>query len=383
MKRFYSLLLCIAVSACAMSCIEDIETVKNVTLSCKTIGFHDENSTTNAKWESGEQIYLYRAEDWSAALMFLSSGADSNVARFNGDTAGTKAGYYAVRPSTAVGSVTLDGVAEIKVEPHNIFLENENSSVVAPQIGESNKHGLTFKSIFGALKFEFAKASKISSIAVEVISREQGLYGTYTYNLINKSINSNQVEYSVIRKFATPLDAAANTPFYVALPAGQYDNIEVLTKNAESGKTTLYTAENVQVTQGNVTSLTALSPIELLALVGCWQAKSVNGVAAEIDIFIEFARDGKFIICQRIDNLEYQVFRGTYTADTNKSVLTGVYDDGTPWMNPQKYSIDNSGNLVLQNVNNANEVVVYGAASMPDIAYETSSRASANSVKPF
>ena len=381
MKRLFSIFLSVVIALCAVSCFEDIDTVQNVRLSCKTCGFREGDISTEAKWISDEQIYLYRAEDWSAALMTLSSGADSDTAKFVGDTAGTKEGYYAVRPSTAVGSVTLDGLAEIMVEPRNIFLEDENSSVVTPQIGEGNKGGLTFTSVFGALKFKVANAGRISSIAVDVVSREQGLYGTFSYNLLSEAIASNQVEYSLVREFATPFKTSATTPFYVALPAGQYNSIEVLVKDAESGKTSFYAVEDVQVSRGEVTTLVTLSPVELQALVGSWRAKSFYGVAAEMDIYVEFARNGEFTICQCIDSLEYQVFRGTYTVDADNSLVTGVYSDGTPWLNPQKFSINESGDLVLVNANNPNEVVVYGAASMPSIAYETASRA--NDVKPF
>ena len=383
MKRIFSFFLCATIALCVMSCTEDIETVQNVTLSCKTVGFHDGKSYTEAKWEAGEQIYLYRAEDWSAALMLLSTGADSNVARFNGDTAGTNKGYYAVRPSTAVGSVTLDGVAEISVEPRNIFLAEENSSLVAPQIGVGKKNGLTFESMFGALKFNVANECKVSSITAEVVSREQGLYGTFAYNLIDQSITSNQVEYAVVREFATAVDIAAASPIYVALPAGNYNNVELVVKDLKSGKNILYVAENVSVAHNTVTSLDAVSPVEMLALVGCWRAKSFGGVDANVDLYIEFGRGGEFVICQRTDSLEYSIYRGTYTVDAANSLVSGVYSDGVAWANDYRYSINEQGCLLLTNVNDATDVVTYEAAALPEAATTTSSRATVNDVRPF
>ena len=172
-----ALLMCAMIALGAVSCYGDLTSVKHISLSCKTSGFVGNGKETKASWCEGEKIQLYRSDDWTGGPMSLESGAGTKKATFSGDMTNTRDGYYAVRPRSAAGAVRFNhgGVVDLKVEPNNIFFEGDNSSLAAPQIGEGNRKDLTFKSCFGALKFNIDNISSVSSVQVSIPSRDHGL----------------------------------------------------------------------------------------------------------------------------------------------------------------------------------------------------------------
>lgn len=136
----------------------------------------------------------------------------------------------------------------------------------------------------------------------------------------------------------------------------------------------------------SITSCQEANEIEKLYLTRCWQLSSVYGAAADVNLFVDFDEDGKFVICQLTDGYTYAVFKGTYTTtvDGDKSVLSGVYDDGTPWVCDYTYVVDSTRReLILESVDSPSVTSVYVPAEMPDYTTRGVGFASANIVKPL
>lgn len=383
-NRVVTLLMCAIIALGAVSCYGDLTSVKHISLSCTTSGYVGGGEETEASWSSGEQIQLYRADDWTGAPMSLESGAGTKKATFSGDMTNTRDGYYAVRPRSAAGAVRFNhgGVVDLKVEPNNIFFAEDNSSLVAPQIGEGNRRGLKFESCFGALKFNVDDVSSVSSVQVSIPGYEQGLYGTFSYYFNLGKLVSTDVRYKLLRSYATPVDVSSSHAIYVALPEADYKCVSILVADATTGRRLIYNAENVAVKRGGITNVPASSFVETPVVVGSWHIKSFCGAVASADLYIEFTEDGKFTILQRTEMDGYSKYTGTYTVDTENSILSGVYSDGEPWSNSYKYSLDENLNLVLVNTSLESEVSVYEPSELPSGAgVQSMSRAS--DVKPL
>ena len=123
---------------------------------------------------------------------------------------------------------------------------------------------------------------------------------------------------------------------------------------------------------------------EVIELAGCWHLVNLNATDVDVDIYIDFGKDGKFAIYQRTETLEFTVFNGTYTNDEENAVISGVYDDGTEWLCDYNYVVDKEAKtLSLTNVENVSEVAVYEWATLPASATVQSRCASVNDVKPL
>ena len=119
-----------------------------------------------------------------------------------------------------------------------------------------------------------------------------------------------------------------------------------------------------------------------IVLTRCWGLKSFCDTPADMDIIIDFGKDGKFAIYQRTDQLTYTVFNGTYTANEEASVLTGRYNDGTSWASSYHYTVDiEAEELVLESIEKPAEVSVYKPTKLP--ASVTTKCAAVNSTKPL
>ena len=123
---------------------------------------------------------------------------------------------------------------------------------------------------------------------------------------------------------------------------------------------------------------------DVIELRRCWALKSFCGVEADADICINFAKDGKFTIYQRTEELEYTVFDGTYTVDEENSLVSGIYSDGSSWVSSYHYTVDvEARELLLESVENPAEVAVYEPATVPTSALLNTRSASVADVKPL
>lgn len=366
----------------ASSCTTNIDAVKSITLTCKTKGFTDGTNSTTAHWEEGEQFYMFRSEDWRSALMTLSSGAGSTSAKFNGKSVGTEGHYYAVRPASATGVIMPNGEVTIKVEPNNIFVAGENSATIIPQIGAGST-SLTFTSLFGALKYEIEGITSLSLIKAHIPNKERGLYGQFEYNFkADKSFSDNE-NYNVTRREATPIDISADNSVYVALPAGEYSEVELIVRNDQTGRQMLYRAEDVTIQRGKMVNLQGFTPVALPFVVGSWHIKSLGGMVATADLYIEFLHDNSFTTLQRTNGMEYKRYSGTYTIDESTSTISGRYDDGESWADSYRFRLDGL-DLVLESCTSDSDIAVYESADMPEIAHsQTLSSVCVGDVKPL
>lgn len=121
-----------------------------------------------------------------------------------------------------------------------------------------------------------------------------------------------------------------------------------------------------------------------VSLTRCWRLVSFCDAPADVDILIDFTKDGKFTIYQRTDELTYTEFTGTYTTDEENSLLSGVYSDGVKWATDYIYTVDATAEeLTLESVNNPAEVAIYKPADAPVTKSITVRVASAEDVKPL
>ena len=67
-------------------------------------------------------------------------------------------------------------------------------------------------------------------------------------------------------------------------------------------------------------------------IVGDWHCSSTS---IEAEIYVTFSADKTFVLYQQITQGAFRVYNGTYQigegAEGTKDVLTGEYNDGTPW----------------------------------------------------
>lgn len=123
---------------------------------------------------------------------------------------------------------------------------------------------------------------------------------------------------------------------------------------------------------------------EVIELTRCWALKSFCGVEADMDIRINFGKDGYFTIYQRNEALEYTVFNGTYNVDEENSLISGTYEDGSSWVSTYHYIVDvEARELTLESIENPAEVEVYVPAKIPTSATLSTRSASVNDVKPL
>ena len=380
MKKHLFLVCALALFG-ASACNDDINVIKQTSLSCVTYGFDDGVSKTHSAWEDMSDFYLFRSEDWSAALFTLTSGEDNASATFTGNVAGTKKGYYAVTPASAVGAILPNGSLEIQVAPYNIFASSENSVVIAPQIG-SGKANLTFTSLFGALKFDLSGVDAVTFVETVVANKEHGLYGSYEYNFMQNTITDLTVQYEASRRFSEPLDISSDNALYVALPAGEYKCVELLVRNDNTGLRKLFKAEDAKVERGSAT-VVAVQSVEVSAVVGCWHMKSYCGNDTDVDLYIDFGYTGNFTILQRTEGMAYTEFSGTYTIDEVNSTISGEYSDGSQWADSYKLSINENFELVLESLSSNGEISVYEMAEMPLVLSSRTVSLSISTVKPL
>lgn len=384
MKRVLSFLLCVATAMAMLSCEDNTSGVRNMTLKCKTEGFVNEQESTKAYWGEDEQIYLYRSEDWSIALMSQNSGAGGSSATFSGKIADSKQGFYAVRPYTAAGAVRMDGSLSIDIAPNNIFLADENSSVVVPQVGTGNSGGLTFKSLFGAVKIPIVGPTSLSQIQASLPGEERGMHGSFDYNFKRGTLIGYNVKYALTRTFEQPVDISADGAIYVALLPGSYSKIELLLQSGADGTRYVCTVEDITIQKGRLIEATDAKCSAVASVVGSWRIKSFCGADAPVDLYIDFKINQRFTILQRTELAGYKLYEGVYTVDAENSTISGEYYDGSSWNDSYRFSMNENRELVLESLSTPSEVTIYESVEMPDIDdINLAKMAVGNNVKPL
>ena len=114
-----------------------------------------------------------------------------------------------------------------------------------------------------------------------------------------------------------------------------------------------------------------------LALVGCGKEKDTPKVnnatnivgewhcapeGYDVDVYVAFDAAGSFEEYQRLGEGRYRHYAGTWSVD--KSVLSGVYADGTEW--GSTYTLSFEGETMTLTANNESaEAIVYTKTTIP------------------
>ena len=373
MRRFCITLICSLLLLATVGCDNKNKSdiAKQVEFLCNTTGFTDGENQTYAAWEEEDCFYLYRSEDWSAALLRISSVAGSNSATFNGKAKSTDGEYYAIYPALAAGVIRPNGEISITVEPKNILFAGENTTTATPQIGaESGANKLTFAPIFGALQVELSDFDALTSVKVTVPSDGYGLYGSFTYNLQQGKIcGKTNTSYSLTRTFTSPFDISDNRTIHIAMPEGEYSNIDLFVRNDQNSEKMLYTVKDFEIKQGKITVAAATSVV-IPAIVDSWHITNFEEATADVDVYIQFNHDNTFVIYQRNNTIEYVRYDGTYTIDPATSTISGEYSDGSKWAEEYSFQVVD-GVLTMVGIT-SNEKSCYEIAEIPAAATQES-----------
>lgn len=102
------------------------------------------------------------------------------------------------------------------------------------------------------------------------------------------------------------------------------------------------------------------------ALIGSWHLLSSSDQAPDgYDIYLDFAADGRCVVYQQLTTSAYVKYPGTYRCDG--TVLSGRYDDGTPWGVSYDFEVAAGGNtLLLVSRTGIAEESVYVRTVIPD-----------------
>lgn len=84
-------------------------------------------------------------------------------------------------------------------------------------------------------------------------------------------------------------------------------------------------------------------------LVGDWHCSSV---AIDAEIYTTFNADKTFVLYQQISEGAYRVYNGIYqitpSADGSSHILSGAYNDGTPWDSDQELFMVDGKTMTLK-----------------------------------
>ena len=114
-----------------------------------------------------------------------------------------------------------------------------------------------------------------------------------------------------------------------------------------------------------------------LAFVGCGKEKDAPKVdnatkivgewhcapeGYDVDVYVEFAATGEFDEYQRLGEGRYRHYEGTWSVE--KSVLSGIYADGTEWGSTYTLSFEDDTMTLMAN-NDSAEAILYTKTTIP------------------
>lgn len=99
-------------------------------------------------------------------------------------------------------------------------------------------------------------------------------------------------------------------------------------------------------------------------IVGEWHMTAWSGAVPNADIYVNFKADGTFDLYQKLYTLDYEHLNGTYTYDKKTGLLTGEYQDNTPWIYSYTATAT-STKLTLTSKESPDDISVYTKESIP------------------
>lgn len=110
-----------------------------------------------------------------------------------------------------------------------------------------------------------------------------------------------------------------------------------------------------------------------------WKLVSVDGVANDFSVYIEF-NDGTFALYQQVYTWDYKFFEGEYSIDGG--VLSGKYFDGSSWKTSYTGGVSEDGKFLT--LKDATPVTyVYEACTIPESVKEEATATRAAEITPF
>lgn len=114
---------------------------------------------------------------------------------------------------------------------------------------------------------------------------------------------------------------------------------------------------------GNNNNQGGSEPVATLSsqIIGEWHSESLQ---IDADIYMAFAQDGTFELYQQIGDGAHRLYRGTWSINEEKALLSGKYNDGEAWGASYEVAV-NGTTLTLTSDNDAKEKSTYKKESIP------------------
>ena len=112
-----------------------------------------------------------------------------------------------------------------------------------------------------------------------------------------------------------------------------------------------------------------------------WKLVSVDGVAAEFNVYISFS-SGLFALYQQVYSIDYKFYDGEYEVSGN--TLSGSYFEGGDWKCDYTGGITEDGKtMTLKSKEDHPVTYVYESCTIPDIVKEEATATRASAFTPF
>lgn len=112
-----------------------------------------------------------------------------------------------------------------------------------------------------------------------------------------------------------------------------------------------------------------------------WKLVSVDGVAAEFNVYISFS-SGLFALYQQVYSIDYKFYDGEYEVSGN--TLSGSYFDGGDWKCAYTGGVTEDGKtMTLKSKEEHPVTYIYEACTIPDEVKEEATSTRASEFVPF
>lgn len=211
-------------------------------------GYTDDNGCYSLLWTSGDAISI---SDGMNTAVYTTKDVYTSTAEFirsTGSISNTAAEYVAFYPST--------------ITPSNMVLPAEqnyveNNILNFPMRAVSNSKNLAFKNLCGIIRFSF-KSEESGQISVSSIalSADKGMSGAFTVNDSYAAVVTGT--NGVVLNCAEPemLYTATSTDFNIAVPAGEYNPLQVKICDSEGKEINLISEGAIKVQRSEITRIT-------------------------------------------------------------------------------------------------------------------------------
>ncbi len=96
-------------------------------------------------------------------------------------------------------------------------------------------------------------------------------------------------------------------------------------------------------------------------IAGEWHCSPSN---IDADIYVSFTADGKFELYQQITEGAHRLFRGTWSIDEGKMIISGKYNDGEKWGSDYAFVMSEDNNSMTL-TDSASQEYVYSRQTIP------------------